>query len=137
IGADATKYAHDFYDVGGNTTSPPTCNGVNVAFNCSHPGWDYVSGLGEPDVTNLALDIDGTTTPINNTTPAPSPGASGPKLNACTDLFTGAPNAASFILSPGTHNPQLDIVKGDLALSGDGKSLITTLTIQDLSTTVP
>ena len=65
--ADATKYARDFFDVGGTSgTTIPSCSGLVVINNCSKPGWDYLSGWGTPDVKNLMLDLDG-----GNTDPTP------------------------------------------------------------------
>ncbi len=61
------KYARDFYDITVGT------NGLYQAGT----GWDYVSGWGVPEVTNLTRDLDHTLTPTNNVLPPP-PG-SGPK----------------------------------------------------------
>jgi pseudomonalisin len=54
IGTGKTgNYSSDFYDI---TTGS---NGLYLA----EPGWDYVSGWGTPNVTNLTQDLDGTLTP--------------------------------------------------------------------------
>jgi len=69
--ATASKYETDFFDVGGavetynagatNSTTAPVC-GVNPYFSpeydCSGSGWDFLSGWGTPDVTNLMKDLD-------------------------------------------------------------------------------
>jgi subtilase family serine protease len=49
----AQAYARDFFDI---TT------GDNLPFPAT-TGWDYVSGWGSPNVTNLTVDVDGSTTP--------------------------------------------------------------------------
>ncbi|MHB8507635.1 MAG: S53 family peptidase [Candidatus Dormibacteria bacterium] len=85
--ADATKYARDFLDIGGiSTQTAITCNGPDGPYHCSHPGWDYVSGWGAPDVSNLMLDLVGKTNPVSRghqgqaspspTQPSPAPAAS-------------------------------------------------------------
>jgi pseudomonalisin len=51
------NYARDFYDITLGT------NGLYQAGT----GWDYVSGWGVPDVTNLTQDLDGTLTPTATT----------------------------------------------------------------------
>jgi pseudomonalisin len=65
IGNDPARSARDFHDI------TVGANGVYTAT----PGWDYVSGFGSPDVTNLMRDIDGRTlpvvqTPVQNPPPA-------------------------------------------------------------------
>ncbi len=75
--ADCTRYENDFFDIGG-VTNPPGCNpstlnpspntstvascdgnpGPFLAYSCSKPGWDYASGWGTPDITNLMKDLD-------------------------------------------------------------------------------
>jgi subtilase family serine protease len=58
--ADATKWARDFFDVGGTSgATAPSCAVFPSPYSCSHPGWDYLSGWGTPDVTNLMKDLDG------------------------------------------------------------------------------
>jgi subtilase family serine protease len=53
IGADAGRYANDFYDVtvGNNTTDP------NVTGYPATPGWDPITGLGTPNAANLVPDL--------------------------------------------------------------------------------
>jgi subtilase family serine protease len=53
IGADPTRYANDFYDVTrGNNQTDPTIAGYPAT-----PGWDPITGLGTPNVANLAPDL--------------------------------------------------------------------------------
>ena len=53
IGADATRYAKDFYDVKvGNNRANPAIAGYSATV-----GWDPVTGLGTPNVANLAPDL--------------------------------------------------------------------------------
>jgi hypothetical protein len=79
--SDPAKYARDFFDIGGTSTQTAiTCNGPDGPFHCSHPGWDYVSGWGVPDIRHLMLDIDGRTNPVlkqsaATASPSPSPSA--------------------------------------------------------------
>jgi pseudomonalisin len=73
--ANATHYEHDFFDVGGTVPaySPGTTDDATIsscepapgAYSCSGSGWDYASGWGSPDVTNLMKDLDnGNTSPV-------------------------------------------------------------------------
>jgi pseudomonalisin len=76
--ADCTRYENDFFDIGGvtnpsgclpsalnpnpNTSTVASCDsnpGPFLAYSCSKPGWDYASGWGTPDITNLMKDLDG------------------------------------------------------------------------------
>jgi subtilase family serine protease len=53
IGADATRYANDFYDVtAGNNQADPDIPGYPAT-----PGWDPVTGLGTPNAANLVPDL--------------------------------------------------------------------------------
>ena len=74
--ANVTNYENDFFDVGGanpvynpgaaNTDTTPV-NSVNgiPGYNSSGSGWDFLSGWGTPNVTNLMKDLDGgNTTPV-------------------------------------------------------------------------
>ncbi|MHB8719507.1 MAG: S53 family peptidase [Candidatus Dormibacteria bacterium] len=69
--ATASAYETDFFDVGGsvekyngnatNSETNPVCS-VNTYFpqyDCSGSGWDFLSGWGTPDVTNLMKDLNG------------------------------------------------------------------------------
>jgi subtilase family serine protease len=54
IGANAARYANDFYDVtvGNNGSDAPTVPGYNAS-----TGWDPVTGLGTPNAANLLPDL--------------------------------------------------------------------------------
>jgi len=53
IGADATRYANDFFDVTtGNNQIDPTIPGYPAT-----TGWDPVTGLGTPNAANLVPDL--------------------------------------------------------------------------------
>jgi subtilase family serine protease len=53
IGANATRYANDFFDVTvGNNTADPTVTGYAATV-----GWDPVTGLGTPNAANLVPDL--------------------------------------------------------------------------------
>jgi subtilase family serine protease len=53
IGADATRYANDFFDVTvGNNIADPTVTGYPATV-----GWDPVTGLGTPNAANLVPDL--------------------------------------------------------------------------------
>jgi hypothetical protein len=76
-------------------------------------------------------------TPLVMTTPNPPPsaGSTGPVFNACAPLFTDPSGDDSFLLSQGTHYPQLDIVSGDMSVNGT--SLVTKLSLANLSKAIP
>lgn len=147
--ANESFYAHpaDFFDIGGGTQSPPTGNGSYV----STPGWDYTSGLGALDVSKLAQDIAGSTTPANPL-PAPCPygdttcsssgggaggGVVGGPKPAGAVLWTDPVGDDAYVGDPAGSgsNPQLDLVSGNL--TDDGTTLHATLTLADLSTAAP
>ena len=76
---------------------------------------------------------------------APASGTSAPKLNInpCGPAFTDPAgddqlNAVAAPV-PGTQgqNPQMDIIAGNLTLSPDGKSVVTTITLNNLATNLP
>ncbi len=137
VGRDAVKGARDFFDIGkGTPDAPPNCNGPVVPLNCSHIGWDYVSGWGVPDVKNLLQDIDGRLTPTHPVAPPPVSTGVPPRLNPCGPVWTSAAGNDSYLAQQG-QNPQLDLIRGDLSLSTDGLHLVTTLTVTNLSKTVP
>lgn len=146
--ADPTFYSNsgDFFDVGGGASSPPAGNGYFV----STPGWDYVSGLGVQDISQMEKAVDGGTTPTNDVsspntgtltvvTPAGavvSTGSGGASADpACVPLFTGAADAAAYPPEePVESEPQLDVIQGDMhTVNVSGvENLQTILTIQDM-----
>jgi subtilase family serine protease len=125
--------SRDFFDIGGSAKSPPAGNG----FYISTPGWDYTSGMGAPDVTNLAQDINGTTTPTNPKLPKqpPSSGSgSTTRASACDPLFTDPSGDDAYLAGSNTGgNPQLDILSGNMEVSADGSTLRTFTTIDNLT----
>ena len=54
IGADATRYANDFYDVATNNTNQAD---ASVPGYPATTGWDPVTGLGTPNAANLLPDL--------------------------------------------------------------------------------
>jgi pseudomonalisin len=134
---DAAAHPADFFDIGGtNSQTFPNCNGPIAPVNCSHPGWDYAAGWGAPDVTAIMKHIDGRTAPTRPTKPAPPPTSIPPALNACAPLWTAPPGGDSFLGQTGA-NPQLALIKGTIIVSPDGKNLVTTLIVQNLTKQVP
>ena len=106
------------------------------------PGWDFPTGWGSPDLTNLIEDASGNAT----TAPVSSGGPSGPDPSPLYATPPAAPNCAYlfFNASPqapdpytGTQDSQLAMVEGDMGLTADKQSLRVVLTIQDLNKSTP
>jgi hypothetical protein len=118
------RYTEDFHDitVGGNGLYAAT------------PGWDYVSGFGSPNLTNLMRDIDGGTAPVRNTPAAAVPLP--PLATPCDPVWTSQAGNASDPLTT-AQDPQLDLLRGDLILGPDGKTLRVVLTVSNLDGSVP
>jgi len=151
--ADQTQYQRDFFDI---------IVGTNGAYHAA-PGWDYTSGWGTPNITNLATDVTGNSTltpthPSSTLPPLPPPpggggsggggGGTGPPVSdaACTPLWTDPTGDDTFVENQtgvaGTDvdhgmNPQLDLLTSRFQLSSDQKTLRVQLTIDNLSKTVP
>lgn len=121
--AESPAYANDFFDV---------TLGVNGLYHAA-TGWDYVSGWGVPDVTNLMLTLDGTTTPVNGVVP-PSPSTLTPP-GGCNALWINPVHTATDLF--GGADPQLNLLEGNMAPSADRRSLLVKMTVQNLSQTVP
>lgn len=143
IAGDSTKYSRDFFDIGGTSTdTTASCNGPNP-YNCSHIGWDYLTGWGTPDVTHLMLDVDGKTTPTHLTTPNPVPPppvdtgnnggttCPGPQI---IDPSGDAPN--NYPGGDGSNMDNLDIVNASFA-SPSATTLQVTLAIKNLEAPPP
>jgi len=119
----------DFFDVtvGNNQPYP------------AKPGYDNTTGWGTPEISQIMLDLTGHLTPTHNTAPAPIVTTS---TTSCGQLFSDAAGDDSYSLegqtlaAPGT-SPQLDLLAGRIALSPDGQTVRTILTINNLSTTIP
>ncbi len=129
--AKSASYANDFYDVtvGDNQPYPAT------------PGWDNATGWGAPDVAHLMQDLTGRLTPTNNAAP-PVPATVAPQVSSGGTLFTDAAGDDAYVVDGVTlaargTSPQLDILSGVMALTPDGQTLRTILTISNLSTVVP
>src|SRR5207253_1862526 len=126
-----------FFDIGGVSTETTTnCNGQY----CSHPGWDYTTGWGSPDVTNLMLAIDGKTAPTRLTTPNPPPTIT-PTITGTTcpgpqivDGINDAPN--DYPAGDGANMDNLDIVNASFS-SPSPSILRVTMTIKNLSAPPP
>ncbi|MGH7763547.1 MAG: S53 family peptidase, partial [Candidatus Dormibacteraceae bacterium] len=144
IADDSTKYARDFFDIGGTSTDTAvSCNGAVPVYNCSHVGWDYQTGWGTPDVTNLMLDVDGKTAPTNVTTPNPVPPpppdlgnnggttCPGPQI---VDPAGDAPN--NYPGGDGSNMNNLDIINAKFA-SPNATTLQITLALKDLEAPPP
>jgi subtilase family serine protease len=126
---DYAAHAADFFDVGGGASSPPLGNG----FYTSTPGWDYVSGMGVPDVSAIANHVDGKTAATNPKLPNYPPPTS--SINPCAaQLFTDGTGDDAFIGDPNGSgsNPQLDIVSGNVTVSNN--VLHTSMKIANLTT---
>lgn len=115
------NYARDFFDV---------TLGTNGYYHATE-GWDYVSGWGVPDVTNLVQDLDGTLTPANDVGP-PTVGA--PTL-PCGVLWENSAHTATDTV--GNSDPQLSLLTGSMHLSSDGDTLVVDLSVDNLSESVP
>ena len=128
---NSSHAAQDFTDIGGGTTSPPAGNG----FYISTPGWDYTSGMGAPQVANLARDINGSVRPANPVLPAQPKPVGTTRKSACTPLFTDTAADDAYLLGSNTGgNPQLDVLSGNLSMGSDGTSLRALITVKNLST---
>jgi hypothetical protein len=145
LGANATKYGRDFFDitVGDNGPYPATT------------GWDYVSGWGSPNVTNLMTDLDGRVTPSCGTgcpvvgaARTPGLGAAGAD-NLCAagkNQITGKPGHAtsiagvadtSSVAGSSLSQADLDILSGNLSWSDKTKTLTARIKVQNLNATPP
>jgi hypothetical protein len=101
----------------------------------STPGWDYTSGMGSPNVANLARNINGSATPKHPVLPKQPPAGSTTRPGACTPLFTDAAGDDSYPLGTSSGgNPQLDVLAGNMGISSDHKTLRVFTTIKNLST---
>jgi pseudomonalisin len=152
IGLNPKQDAKAFFDIGnGTTTSPVTANGYYTSLprtpTVDPSGWDYVSGLGSPNVTALAQIATGNKTlkPTDNVPPEPPKDCGQPGLVSCkggggscsvtSGLWTNPPHTATDVL--GNSDPQMSLLHGAMSVSGDGDSLRVLLTVSDLTETVP
>jgi subtilase family serine protease len=118
------NYHRDFTDITKSETA-----GGNVYYRAG-AGWDYVTGWGAMNVTNLMQDVDHRLTP---SFPKPQRKLR-LKLNGCVAFTSPAGNATN-PLYPGVKDANNDITNAALHVSG--KTLIATISGQNLSTTPP
>ncbi|MGH9095031.1 MAG: S53 family peptidase, partial [Acidimicrobiales bacterium] len=148
IGLDHNRDPNDFFDIGGGPPgSPTTGNGIYASLPrnpLDASGWDYVSGLGAPKVTNLGRDLtaDPTLGPRQPLTPPPAHDCGQPGLNPCSatcsttsGLWSNSPHTATDTF--GNRDPQLSLLRGAMSTTTDGKTLRLLLTVTNLSQTVP
>jgi len=152
IGQNPTQDAADFFDLGGGASSPPTSDGYYTNLPRSPadpPGWDYLSGLGSPNVTALGKDATGNTsfTPTNTTAAPAAQDCGQPGLNPCSTggtgatcsvtsgLWTNPPHTASDTF--GNSDPQLSLLAGAMSVTADNSELRAFLTVTNLQESVP
>jgi subtilase family serine protease len=150
VGLDATKDANDFFDIGsGPPTSQPNSNGYYTSLPRSPldpSGWDYLSGLGAPNVTALCKDVTASAcAPTNVVAIPPVQDCGQPGLVACAAggasctspliLWVNPPHTATDLL--GNSDPQLSLLQGGMSLSIDGTKLRALLTVTNLQEAVP
>lgn len=156
VGLNAFQDPTAFFDIGQGVLSPPTGNGYYTALPASPAdptGWDYVSGLGTPNVTHLGEDILGTSTFTPVVTSGPGPvqdcgqaglpacpvgGTGGSASNNCSGsapVWTNPDHTATDFF--GNSDPQMSLISGSFSLSSDEKSLQVKLVVKDMSATVP
>ena len=103
------------------------------------PGWDFPTGLGSPDITNIMKAADaGNLKPVHNVMPSkgrdPAPiQASGVDYGCPATFSDVSGDAASLPQSA----PQLDILHGDVALSADASKIRAAITVSNLTAQVP
>ena len=153
VGLNATQDVADFFDIGGGPpTSPVNSNGAYTNLPRSPAdvsGWDYLSGLGSPNVTALGKDVTGNAslTPTNPVPPLQPkdcgqvgllPCSGGGGGNVCNDPLTLWANPAHTATDPlQNSDPQLSLLQGGLALTTSGTTLRALLTVTNLTATVP
>ena len=151
IGKNPKTDAQAFFDVGGSTASTPSGNGYYASLPRSPldpSGWDYVSGLGSPDVIALARAAVPGNPNLLPTHPVTLEGVQDcgqPGLVPCKSgttsctaggpLWTNPPHTAKDAL--GNSDPQLALAAGNMTRSPDGRALDVTLTLEDLKATLP
>jgi pseudomonalisin len=114
--------ARDFFDVGGVADSLPSGNGQFPAIprtpGVDPTGWDFVSGLGVPDVANLMKDATGSLVPTHPRTPLPIPDLFAPcdPTGVINDAAGDALSVAGLVDLPFTslNDPGLDIIKATI-----------------------
>ncbi len=106
---------------------------------CIWSGVEYISGLrrlagaGNWSTFVTRIATEGCFQPA--LTPVEKQLGVGPNIAPCLPLFAGEAGTDDYTLTglfTGQH-PQLDIIKGDIELAPDGKSITTTLTLKNLT----
>jgi hypothetical protein len=106
------------------------------------PGYDFPSGWGSPDVSNLIADAtgDGKTAPASDVMPGgsdPAPiVAQPPQGPACAYAFYDPSGDAPDGVT-GAQDDQLDLIQGTFGLTPDNSKLRVAMTINNLSKTIP
>jgi pseudomonalisin len=103
------------------------------------PGYDFPTGLGTPDLTNLIKAADnGKLAPVHNVMPSKGPDPApiqAPGVDyGCPATFSDPDGDASSLPQSA---PQLDILHGDVALTSDASKIRAAMTVANLSTNVP
>jgi pseudomonalisin len=124
--------SHDFNDVTtGNNPLP------------AGPGWDFPTGWGSPNLTNLIADASGdkATAAVGaqsqaDSDPAPIYAQAPSGAPSCPYVFYDPKGDATdgFTLQ---QDDQLDLIEGDFGLTPDGKSLRVVMSIANLSKDIP
>jgi hypothetical protein len=129
--AQGAKTSDDFSDVTVGANPLP-----------AGPGYDFPTGWGSPNVSNLIADAtgDGKTDPASDVKPSgadPTPAVAQPPHGpACTYAFyDGSADAPDGFT--GQQDNQLDFVQGTLGLTPDRTKLRVVMNILDLSKTIP
>jgi len=133
------NFAQDFNDItfGQNQPFPAT------------PGWDFVTGFGSPNLTNLMTDLDGGITPTNPG-PPPAPGGSGGgggsggASTPCTthpQIADPGGDATQLAVvdtgQPAISQDDLDIRTGDLSWDQASATLTAKITVTNLNASPP
>jgi pseudomonalisin len=133
-GAPLGNAAASLYPLAGSNAFYDVTEGGNPL--PATPGWDYATGLGAPDVTNIMTAVDHGLAPTHATAPASSDPpviTATPQGSACASV---PGDSASSWIGPG-NSDQLAIVEGDFALSTDGTQLRSVITVKKFDTSLP
>ncbi|HVU74981.1 MAG TPA: S53 family peptidase [Mycobacteriales bacterium] len=139
---DPVKDYRDFFDVRLGSNGQYVARFRTAAQDPT--GWDYVSGLGTPDVTNLAQDIAGQVAPTNPGRPAEVPDqvvhptASCPPAGSMTDQAGDGVGAFGFYpsetgLNVPVNDPAADLTGATIAWDASAQTLTWTDTVSNLS----
>ena len=152
LAKDCTTGPRDFFDIAVMNAPGNPYQAVPrvpcVGGTTTSDGWDYPTGWGAPDVTNLTKDSSGNTTtaPASTTEPCGPPTCPDPAPIFTAPAKSIPPPACAFALfdpnadapdTAGGQDAQLDVTELDLGLTADGKSLRAVFTILNLNTVVP